>query len=401
MRRLRDRQVAHLAFGSAGARTAAGRGSCAATLKEPGGFPTELRSNSQGTRRVPDRLPCSIVQTSDFEYELPAEAIAQAAIEPRDAARLLRVTGMTDNRFSDLPALLRSGDLLVVNRTRVRRARLLGTRCGTGGAVELLLLRPVAGNTWEALVRPARRMRPGVELEFGPIRARIVGEPQAGRVAVDLEATGDIEEIVAEYGTVPLPPYFHGTLDDPERYQTMFAQVIGSAAAPTAALHFTPGLVERLTTGGVSVATVELDVGLDTFRPMEPGPLSDHVMHSERYFVPEATVTAIEAARQRAGRVVAVGTTVLRTLETAAAPTGAVMPGEGVSSLFVTPGYRPLVVDALLTNFHASGTTLIVLVAALLGPEWRDVYAAALERGYRFLSFGDAMFIEDLSGGAA
>jgi S-adenosylmethionine:tRNA ribosyltransferase-isomerase len=340
------------------------------------------------------------VQTSDFEYELPAAAIAQAAVEPRDASRLLRVAGMTDHRFSDLPTLLNPGDLLVVNRTRVRRARLLGTRRGTGGSVELLLLRPRAGNVWEALVRPARRMRPGVELEFGPIVARIEGEPEAGRVAVALEVSGDIEEIVAEHGTLPLPPYFHGTLDDPERYQTMFAQVTGSAAAPTAALHFTSDLVRRLQAGGVNLVTVELDVGLDTFRPMASGPLSDHVMHSERYFVPAEAVAAIAAAREQDGRIVAVGTTVLRTLETAADHSGAVEPGEGVSSLFVTPGYRPLVVDALLTNFHAPGTTLIVLVAALLGPRWREIYATALDRGYRFLSFGDAMFLEDLSGEA-
>ncbi len=336
------------------------------------------------------------MQTSDFEYELPAEAIAQAAVEPRDSSRLLRVAGMTDHRFSDLPVLLRPGDLLVVNRTRVRRARLLGTRRGTGGSVELLLLRPVGGTTWEALVRPARRMRRGVELEFGPILARIEGEPEAGRVEVDLDVNGDIEEAVAAHGTLPLPPYFHGSLDNPDRYQTMFAQATGSAAAPTAALHFTPDLVERLHAGGVNLAGVELDVGLDTFRPMESGPLADHTMHSERYLVPEEAAAAIAVAREENRRIVAVGTTALRTLETAADSSGAVTPGEGVSSLFVTPGYRPRVVDALLTNFHAPGTTLIVLVAALLGSQWREVYAAALDRGYRFLSFGDAMLIEDL-----
>jgi S-adenosylmethionine:tRNA ribosyltransferase-isomerase len=336
------------------------------------------------------------VQTSDFEYDLPLEAIAQSAVEPRDASRLLRVAGMTDHRFSELPTMLRRGDLLVVNRTRVRRARLLGTRSGTGGSVELLLLRPLAGGRWEGLVRPARRLRPGVELEFGAMRARIVNEPEAGRVEVDLEASGDIEDVVAAIGIMPLPPYFHGTLEDPERYQTMFAQVTGSAAAPTAALHFTPGLVERLAVEGVNVTTVELDVGLDTFRPMDEGPLADHTMHTERYFVPEAAVDAIDATRGQMGRVVAVGTTVMRTLETAASIAGQVTPGEGTSSLFVKPGYRPRVVDALLTNFHAPGTTLIVLVASLLGPQWRDVYDAALERGYRFLSFGDAMLIEDL-----
>ena len=342
------------------------------------------------------RLPCTVVQTSDFQYELPAEAIAQEAVEPRDASRLLRVAGMCDHRFFELPSLLRDGDLIVVNRTRVRRARLLGTRLETGGTVELLLLRPIDGRRWEALVRPARRMRAGVELEFGAIRARIVGEPEAGRVEVELEGPGDIEELVAATGVMPLPPYFRGTLDDPERYQTMFAQVTGSAAAPTAALHFTPGLVERLTAVGVSFATVELDVGLDTFRPMDEGPLTDHRMHTERYFVPAATADAITEARERGGRVIAIGTTVMRTLETAASRAGEVVQGEGLSALFITPGYRPRVVDALLTNFHAPGTTLVVLIASLIGPKWRDVYEAALERGYRFLSFGDAMLIEDL-----
>lgn len=334
--------------------------------------------------------------TSDFVYELPPDSIAQSAVEPRDSSRLLRVGTMTDHRTSDLPDVLQSGDLLVVNRTRVRRARLLGTRRETGGAVELLLLRPIEGRRWEALVRPARRMRPGVEIELDQIVARIAGDPQAGRVEVDLEGQGDIEELVAAAGILPLPPYFHGTLDDPDRYQTMFAEVTGSAAAPTAALHFTPDLVERLTGSGVSFATVELDVGLDTFRPMDEGPVSAHTMHTERYFVPEAAAAAITETREAGGRVIAVGTTVMRTLETAALAAGEVLPGEGRSALFITPGYRPLVVDALVTNFHAPGTTLVVLVASLLGSRWRDVYEDALERGYRFLSFGDAMLLEDL-----
>jgi S-adenosylmethionine:tRNA ribosyltransferase-isomerase len=336
------------------------------------------------------------VLTSDFEYDLPADSIAQSAVEPRDMSRLLRVNTMTDYRFADLPEILRRGDLLVVNRTRVRRARLLGRRRGTGGSVELLLLRHIEGRRWEALVRPARRMRTGVELDFGPIRARIAAEPEAGRVAVDLDGPGDIEELIAAAGVMPLPPYFHGTLDDPERYQTVFAEVIGSAAAPTAALHFTSALVEHLEARGVGFATVELDVGLDTFRPMDEGPVSDHTMHTERYFVPEAAAASIRATREEGGRVIAIGTTVMRTLETAASSAGEVAPGDGLSALFITPGYRPRVVDALLTNFHAPGTTLVVLVASLLGPQWRDVYEDALERGYRFLSFGDAMFIEDV-----
>ncbi len=335
------------------------------------------------------------MQTSRFDYELPAGAIAQEAIEPRDASRLLRVATLTDHAFSDLPELLEPGDLLVVNRTRVRRGRLVGTRADTGGMVELLLLRPLDAARWEALVRPARRMRPGISLDFGDIRGHILTSPDAGRVLVRVEAAGDVEDVLGAVGEVPLPPYFRGTLDSPERYQTMFAKVVGSAAASTAALHFTPALVDRLAGRGVEFAEVELDIGLDTFRPMTATELSDHVIHRERYFVPDTTVAAVAATRERGTRVVAVGTTVMRTLETAAEGSG-VRAGPGESDLFITPGFRPSVVDALLTNFHAPRTTLIVLVASLIGPPWRDVYATALDRGYRFLSFGDAMLIEDL-----
>lgn len=333
--------------------------------------------------------------TSDFDYELPASSIAQSAIEPRDSSRLLRVATMGDHIFSDLPSLLRSGDLVVVNRTRVRRARLLGRRRETGGAVELLLLRPTGEQHWEALVRPARRMRPGVRLEFGPLSAEVTTTPIDGRVEVRLEATDPIEDVIGSVGELPLPPYFHGTLEDPERYQTLFAKVTGSAAAPTAALHFTAATLESLAGAGVDIAEVELEVGLDTFRPMSEGAVSDHQIHTERYFVPEATASAVAAARHRGGRVVAVGTTVIRTLESAALGHG-VRPGAGNSSLFIKPGYRPSVVDALVTNFHAPRTTLVVLVAALLGATWRRVYETAIERNYRFLSFGDAMFIENL-----
>lgn len=334
------------------------------------------------------------MHTADFNYELPASAIAQEAIEPRDSSRLLRVDGMTDHHFCDLPDLLRAGDLLVVNRTRVRHARLMGQRRETGGAVELLLLRPV-GAYWEALVRPARRIRPGVEIDFGPIAATVVAGPVDGRVEVELTAPAPIDEVVAEVGEIPLPPYFHGELADSERYQTVFATATGSAAAPTAALHFTAALVERLQDREVELAEVELEVGLDTFRPMLDGALEDHVIHSERYAVPNEAAAAIAATRAAGNRVVAVGTTVMRTLESASAA-DVVAAGEGVSSLFVRPGYQPRVVDALITNFHAPRTTLTVLVAALLGPPWRDVYATALDRGYRFLSFGDAMLIENL-----
>lgn len=335
------------------------------------------------------------MDTSDFEYDLPQTSIAQEAIEPRDSSRLLVVDGMVDRTFCDLPDILKAGDLLVVNRTRVRHARLLGKRTETGGAVELLLLRPVAGSRWEGLIRPARRMRPGVEIDFGPISATVLTEPDQGRVKVDLRAEIPIDDAIAAVGTMPLPPYFHGELADPERYQTVFARVTGSAAAPTAALHFTKELVSRLQGGEVQLAEVELEVGLDTFRPMLDGDLDDHIIHSESYTVPIAAAAAVIRTREAGGRIVAVGTTVMRTLESAAGPDG-VIAGPGVSSLFIRPGYQPRVVDALITNFHASRTTLTVLVAALLGSSWRDVYATALERGYRFLSFGDAMLIENL-----
>jgi S-adenosylmethionine:tRNA ribosyltransferase-isomerase len=219
-----------------------------------------------------------------------------------------------------------------------------------------------------------------------------------GRVEIDVESSGPIEDVVASIGELPLPPYFHGSLDDPERYQTIFAKVMGSAAAPTAALHFTAATIQRLEETGVEVAEVELEVGLDTFRPMGEGALSDHQIHTERYLVPEAAARALVATHKRGGRVVAVGTTVMRTLESAASAEGVVATGEGVSSLFIAPGYRPRIVDSLLTNFHAPRTTLIVLIATLIGPKWRDVYRVAIERDYRFLSFGDAMFIENLRG---
>ncbi len=335
------------------------------------------------------------MQVSEFDYGLPEAAIAQHAIEPRDAARLLVARNLEDRRFSDLPALLRPGDLLVVNRTRVRAARLRGIKPATGGTIELLLLRRIDAERWEALARPGRRLRPGVELEFGPITGEVCSMPQSGVVVVALHsAHGDVDDLLPSAGDVPLPPYFRGVLEDPERYQTIFAKSLGSAAAPTAALHFTPGLVERLGARGVRFCEVELDVGLDTFRPMTGATIADHDIHRERYTVPEAAAEQIAATRTGGGRIVAVGTTVVRTLETAADEDGHVSPGTGESELFIAPGYRFRTVDAMLTNFHAPRTTLIALVAAALGDEWRSVYGAALNRGYRFLSFGDAMFID-------
>jgi S-adenosylmethionine:tRNA ribosyltransferase-isomerase len=329
----------------------------------------------------------------DFDYELPAEAIAQEAIEPRDGARLLDVRTMEDRRFSDLPSLLDPGDLLVVNRTRVRAARLVGRRA-TGGRTELLLVRRIDQERWQALINPSKKVRVGSQIVTGPITATLLTDPIDGVATVELRADVDIEEAIASNGSVPLPPYFHGSLSDPSRYQTIFARTVGSSAAPTAALHFTPSVVSQLGIRGVEIATVELDVGLDTFRPMSGVHVEDHKIHSERIAVPQEVVDAVDRTRDRGCRVVAIGTTVVRTLESVAQPSRTIVRYEGDTDLFITPGYVPTVVDAVVTNFHAPRTTLIVMIATLLGDPWKDAYDHALAGGYRFLSFGDAMFFE-------
>jgi len=333
------------------------------------------------------------MDTALFDYELPETSIAQSAIEPRDAAKLLIAATLDDRVFSDLPDVLEAGDLVVVNNTRVRPARLHAVK-DTGGHVETLLTKHIGGERWEALVRPARRIRTGTRMVAGPLTMVVKTEPERGVVEISIESEENVDDVLPGVGHVPLPPYFHGSLEDDERYQTMFAREVGSAAAPTAALHFTETVVRHLAERGVDIVQVELEVGLDTFRPMEDGAIEDHRMHRERYNVPGETAQAIDAARDRGSRVVAVGTTVVRTLESAAAGGRRVHPGDGVTELFITPGYRTKVVDAVVTNFHAPKTTLIVMIAAFIGPRWRDVYAHAVESGYRFLSFGDAMFIE-------
>lgn len=324
-------------------------------------------------------------------YELPPASIAQVPAEPRDAARLLVTRGLEDHRFSDLPDLLAAGDLVVVNRTRVRRARLRGRKEGSGGRVEALLLRPTPRG-WEALLRPARRLRPGSRLQFGEIRATVVAGPERGEGLLELDSGGvPLEEALERWGEVPLPPYFTGRLEDPERYQTVYAARPGSAAAPTAGLHFTPEVLRRLGERGIDLAAVDLDIGVDTFRPIAEGRLEEHRMHREDFSVGVEAATAVAAARRRGGRVVAVGTTVVRALESAAGADGGIRPGPGTTDLFITPGFEFRAVDLLLTNFHVPGSTLVVLVAAFMGEGWREAYRVALERGYRFLSFGDAM----------
>ncbi len=333
------------------------------------------------------------VLTSEFSYELPESAIAQSPAEPRDSARLLGARELTDHLFRDLPDLLDPGDLVVVNETRVRAARIHGHKHPTGGAVEVLLLNPDPAGTWQALIRPSRRVRPGVEIRAGELRVTVESEPVDGLVRARLEAPDDVEAAIERVGDVPLPPYITAELSDPSRYQTMFARTTGSAAAPTAGLHFTPRVVTGLRQCGIRLASVELRVGLDTFRPISTERIEDHSMHSEWVRVPEETARAVADTRERGGAVVAVGTTVVRTLESRNAD-GQVEPGSGHTDLFVRPGYRWGVVDRLITNFHLPGSSLIVLVAAFIGPSWRTVYQTALERGYRFLSFGDAMLAD-------
>ena len=324
-----------------------------------------------------------------FGYELPDAAIAQTPVEPRDAARLLVATdpaGAVEHlRVADLPDLLGDGDLLVVNETRVLPAR-LNLQKETGGSVEVLLLEPDGDErTWQAMVRPSRRVAPGTVLEAGEDLALEIGEQLGdGRRRVHVRAD-DLHAALEAHGVMPLPPYIHEPLADPERYQTTYARIPGSVAAPTAGLHLTTAVLDRCRERGVATASVDLAVGLDTFRPVVEERAEDHRIHSERYRVPADTLDACRRAR----RVVAVGTTTTRALETAAA--GGSL--EGRTGLFIHGDYRFKVVDVLLTNFHLPRSSLLLLLAAFAGERWRDLYECALVEGYRFLSFGDAMLV--------
>ena len=333
------------------------------------------------------------MKVDELEYDLPDSAIAQTAAEPRDSARLLDTRTMTDHIFTELPALFEPGDLVVVNDTRVRRARLSGNKAGSGGHVELLILGGNEDGTWSSMIRPARRIRPGTVVEVGETAFTVVDGPRDGVVRMEV-AAADVEALLDRVGEMPLPPYFHGTLDDDDRYQTMFARAPGSAAAPTAGLHFTSRVVEGLVRRGVSLAYVDLHVGIDTFRPMAVEDTDDHRMHTEWCSVPVETAEAVEEARGRGGRVVAIGTTTTRTLESLGRPDGLVSSGVMETDLFLRPGSPFTVVDLMVTNFHVPGSTLIAMIAGFMGEGWRAAYRHALESGYRFLSFGDAMLCE-------
>lgn len=327
---------------------------------------------------------------SEIDYELPEHLIAQKPIEPRDAARLLvslTYGAIEHKKVADLADYVEPGDVIVINNTRVLPARLRLQR-RTGGEAEILLLeaRDDRGSRWEALVRPARKLRTGEVLEwFGRPSVRIGERTEAGDTfeveVLDDEPRSFIERI----GVMPLPPYIRGDLADRERYQTVYAQRAASAAAPTAGLHFTPELMDRLRTAGASIAEVELVVGLDTFKPISTDDPLDHVIHSEWYRVPEQTWEQCRTAR----RVIAVGTTATRALESAATR-GEL---EGRTDLFIYPGYEWKVVDVMLTNFHMPRTSLLLMIGSFVGERWRMLYAAAIEEAYRFLSFGDAMLI--------
>ena len=332
--------------------------------------------------------------TDELDYCLPPEAVAQTPIEPRHASRLLDTRNFSDRRFLDLPDLLEEGDLLVVNRTRVRAARLVGHKSGSGGKIEALLVRRLSSGRWEALVRPARRLRAGVVVDFGHLRGELVSDPVEGVVELVLSGRGEVEDLIEEVGKVPLPPYIARSLPDPERYQTVFASRLGSAAAPTAGLHFTAEVLEGLAGKGVDHTEIDLEVGWATFRPIGVERLEDHPMGAERFRVSEKAKKAVERCRERGGRVVAVGTTVVRTLETCAASDGLVNSRRGETNLYLRPGARFRVVDLLITNFHAPRSSLVALVWAFMGGKWREAYGTALARGYRFLSFGDAMLAE-------
>jgi S-adenosylmethionine:tRNA ribosyltransferase-isomerase len=331
------------------------------------------------------------VRTAGLDYDLPEAAIAQQPVEPRHASRLFDTRDLTDHTFIDLPVLLEPGDLVVVNATRVRRARLRGTRVGSGGAVEALLLERVGERRFSALVRPARRIGAGSVVRFGALEGRVLTDPVEGKIEIEIAGSGDVESAIETTGEMPLPPYIRRPIDDPGRYQTVYADRTGSSAAPTAGLHVSEQVLAELRSRGIGVAAVDLEVGVDTFRPITTDEVEDHAIHRERYRLSEDTAARVEATREAGGRVVALGTTVVRVLETAARSGGIVEPSEGTTELFILPGFRFNVVDLLVTNFHLPRSTLIALVAAFVGSGWRAVYAAALKRGYRFLSFGDAM----------
>lgn len=342
-----------------------------------------------------------MMKLSDFYYDLPEELIAQEPIKERAMSRLLvldRATGSIEHKiFKDIINYLDAGDCLVLNDTRVIPARLLGTREDTGGKIEFVLLKRIEERVWEVILKPGRRAKPGARFVFGGglLKAEIIDIVEEGNRIVKFEYDGIFEEILDKVGIVPLPPYITRRLDDSERYQTVYSRYNGSAAAPTAGLHFTEELLDNIAKKGVSLAYVTLHVGLGTFRPVKTENIQDHKMHSEFYNINEEACIKINAAKESGKRVIAVGTTSCRVLETAGDETGLVTPHNGWTDIFIYPGYKFKVVDALITNFHLPESTLLMLVSTLAGKDKIfEAYRVAIEERYRFFSFGDAMFIK-------
>ncbi len=340
------------------------------------------------------------MKKSDFDFYLPEELIAQTPLEKRDGSRLLvldKESGAMEHRhFYDLPEYLRAGDCLVLNNSRVLPARLIGTRPG-GGAVELVLLRDLGEGRWECLSRPGRKTKPGTELFFGggELKATVEAVAEGGNRIVKFDYRGIFLEVLERLGKMPLPPYIKEELQDPERYQTVYSRELGSAAAPTAGLHFTNELLEKIQAMGVKVCYVTLHVGLGTFRPVKEDEIENHEMHSEFCIIPEDTARTVTETKQNGGRIVAVGTTSCRTLESFAKDDGTLEACSGWTDIFIYPGYSFKCIDALVTNFHLPESTLIMLVSALAGREHiLNAYKTAVEEKYRFFSFGDAMFIK-------
>ncbi|HZK84657.1 MAG TPA: tRNA preQ1(34) S-adenosylmethionine ribosyltransferase-isomerase QueA [Desulfosporosinus sp.] len=340
------------------------------------------------------------MNVSEFDFYLPEALIAQHPVEPRDASRLMVLNrdsgGIEHHRFRDLVSLLKEGDVLVLNNTRVIPARLIGEKEGTEGKIEVLLLKRLELDVWEALVKPGKRLKVGQKVHFG--QGILVGELleilENGNRRIHFTYSGVFETILDTLGQMPLPPYITAQLDDQERYQTVYAKERGSVAAPTAGLHFTPELLGELQTKGVEIVEILLHVGLGTFRPVKVEDIRDHHMHSEYYRINLEAAEQINRAKREGRRVIAVGTTAARTLESVGDDQGRVSPGDGWTDIFIYPGYSFKVVDALLTNFHFPKSTLVMLVSALAGRELiLKAYEIAVVERYRFFSFGDAMLI--------
>ncbi len=340
------------------------------------------------------------MNVSDFDYELPEELIAQDPIEDRSSSRLLMLdkkTGAIEHHiFRDIIDALNPGDCLVINNTRVIPARLLGVKKDTGAAIEVLLLKRRDNDIWETLVKPGKKMKLGAVVSFGDgtLKGTVVDVVEEGNRLIQFSYEGIFEEILDQLGQMPLPPYITHRLEDKSRYQTVYAKYDGSAAAPTAGLHFTKELLAAIREKGINIAEVTLHVGLGTFRPVKADVVEEHHMHSEYYSVNPETADLINTTRKNGGRIIAVGTTSCRTLESASTPDGVLHAGDGWTEIFIYPGYQFHVVDALITNFHLPKSTLMMLVSALAGRDHiMNAYAEAVKDRYRFFSFGDAMFI--------